>query len=429
MEVLIAGAGIAAASAALRLLQLGFMPRLLAVDRHEIGGVEMLPASAYPLLETLGLGAVLAGLRSARATGLLQRWGESEEFRPGRALHMDRLALREAVLAEAMRRGAAIERVARLPPRPVPSRGGVRCGEITAFAALDATGRRAAWSQPTVKYGRMQADLFAAALAEPLEGGRVARLTSGWAYCAAHDGIATIGVVAPPRPRGDDRMEEAIGALGVSPRDTLSALGRRPAFPQAAAAPIRARVLAIGDAAFAHDPIGGRGISFALGSAFAAAATLRSWRDHPERRAAARLYYRRYVAAEQGRHLAFLREFYAAPRPKLAARSCRASCAGADASCGARSHSKAGSRRGMRCVSPTAARRAGSVASICCGSVISVRGRSHRRRSWRSSRRTDSRRSRHGCCCSGRWRNSSSPGPDAARHNKHTLISASCFAM
>lgn len=318
MEVLIAGAGIAAASAALRLLQLGFVPRLLAVDRREIGGVEMLPASAYPLLETLGLGAVLAGPRPARATGLLQRWGESEEFRPGRALHVDRLALREAVLAEALRRGAAIERVARLPPRPAPSRGGVRCGEITAFAALDGTGRRAAWSQPTVKYGRMQADLFAAALAEPLEGGRVARLTSGWAYCAAHDGIATIGVVAPPRPRGDDRMEEAIGALGVSPRDTLSPLGRRPAFPQAAAVPIRARVLAIGDAAFAHDPIGGRGISFALGSAFAAAATLQSWRDHPERRTAARLYYRRYVAAEQSRHLAFLREFYAAPRSKLA---------------------------------------------------------------------------------------------------------------
>jgi hypothetical protein len=164
----------------------------------------------------------------------------------------------------------------------------------------------------------MQADLFAGALADPPEGGRVARLASGWAYCAEHDGIATVGVVAAPRPRGDDRIAEAIAALGISPRATLSYLGRRPAFPQAAATPIKGRVLAIGDAAFAHDPIGGRGISFALGSAFAAAATLRSWRDHPEQRGAARLYYRRYVAAEQGRHLAFLREFYAAPREKPA---------------------------------------------------------------------------------------------------------------
>jgi hypothetical protein len=314
--VLIAGAGIAAGSAALRLLQLDFIPHLLAVDRREISGVEMLPAATHPLLETLGLGAVLAALRPTRATGLLQRWGTGDELRPGRALHVDRLALRDAVLAEAVRRGAVVERVARLPPRPIPIQNGVRCGERRVFAALDATGRRAAWSQPTVKYGRMQADLFAGALAEPPHGGVVARLASGWAYCAAYGGIATIGVVAPPRPRADHGTAEAIAVLGVTPAGALTYLGRRPAFPQAAVKPIKERVLAIGDAAFAHDPIGGRGISFALGSAFAAAATLRSWRDHPEQRAVARLYYRRYVAAEQSKHLAFLRQFYAAPRER-----------------------------------------------------------------------------------------------------------------
>src|SRR5258708_22909944 len=118
--VVIAGAGIAAGSAALRLLQLGFVPHLLAVDRREISGVEMLPAATHPLLETLGLGAVFATLRPTRVTGLLQRWGAGDELRPGRALHVDRLALRDAVLAEAVRRGAVIERVAHLPPLPIP---------------------------------------------------------------------------------------------------------------------------------------------------------------------------------------------------------------------------------------------------------------------------------------------------------------------
>jgi hypothetical protein len=82
---------------------------------------------------------------------------------------------------------------------------------------------------------------------------------------------------------------------------------------------VHGRVLAVGDAAFAHNPIAGRGLSFALGSAFAAAATVVSWRNRPADYAAAVEYYEEYVAAERRRHLAFLTslggERTAAPRP------------------------------------------------------------------------------------------------------------------
>jgi hypothetical protein len=70
--------------------------------------------------------------------------------------------------------------------------------------------------------------------------------------------------------------------------------------------PLRDRTIAIGDAAFTHDPIGGRGISFALGSVFAAGAVLQTWRDRPKDADAAAAYYRDYVRAEISRHLDFL---------------------------------------------------------------------------------------------------------------------------
>ena len=75
---------------------------------------------------------------------------------------------------------------------------------------------------------------------------------------------------------------------------------------QWAARPILGRRLAIGDAAVHHNPIGGRGLAFALGSAFAAAAVLATWRDDPGVEKATQSYYESYVAAEVRRHLAFL---------------------------------------------------------------------------------------------------------------------------
>jgi hypothetical protein len=140
-------------------------------------------------------------------------------------------------------------------------------------------------------------------------------LGSGWAYWARHNGVATIAVIAAPRPRRDRLPTDAAAAFDVSDPESAEYLGRRPAFAQAAGTPIRGPILAIGDAAFAHDPIGGRGLSFALGSAFAAAATLKTWRDRPDQSATACLYFERYVAAERTRHLAFLEELHGAPRP------------------------------------------------------------------------------------------------------------------
>lgn len=320
-EVLIAGGGFAASMAALRLLQLGFRPRLLIGDRPDIAGIEILPAAVHPLLATLELGPALAELGPSCAIGMVRRWmGSSPEFRPGHALHVERLALRRRMLGEATRRGAAIERVDRLSRAPETRGGWVRYDGRDYVAALDATGRRAAWSRPILRYARTRADVFAVPVAAALPYGVVLQLPHGWAYRADHEGAATIGIIGSPGPPSDRLPEEVAAAFDLPEARSATYLGRRPAFAQAAGAPLHGRVIAIGDAAFAHDPIGGRGLSFALGSAFAAAAAVKTLRERPKDAAAAMLYYRRYVESEQARHLAFLRDFYAgAPvRPPLA---------------------------------------------------------------------------------------------------------------
>ena len=314
-EVVIAGAGFGASCVALRLLQLNITPRILVFDRPDVGGIEILPAHVHPLLDILELGPVFATLKPTLATGLAQTWGRSAAvFRQGHALHIDRIGLRSAMRVEATKRGAVFERVSRLPSIGRVASARVRVGARSFLAAIDATGRRAAWSRPIVRYGRSVADLFAHRETAVRPIGEVVQLPSGWAYRTRHDGMATIGVVRPPGTRPHTLPPDVSRAFDGLESASVSYLGRRPAFAQAATSPVHGRRIAIGDAAFAHDPIGGRGLAFALGSAFAAAATVKSWWEHPAERRVATHYYRDYVDAERKHHLAFLTDFYGEPR-------------------------------------------------------------------------------------------------------------------
>jgi hypothetical protein len=295
-RIVIAGYGFAGGVMALRSLQLGLDVILLDVPRPDIGGVEIIPSSARHLLSELRLNEALTTIRPGYGVGMLRCLdGGVPEFREGRALHVDRLALRRAVITEAASRGAEIRTLRQLP---APDAG--------AFASIDATGRRAAWSHPVKRYGRSVADVFSAPGSASRFTSLVVGLSEAWGYAAADEAGTTIGVIHDGRlPRLE--IERAIRPkFGLAQDTLLIYLGRRPAFPQSAAAPLRGQVLAIGDAAFSHDPIGGRGLSFALGSAFAAAAVLQTWRDHPARWQGAAAYYADYVAAEKRRHLAFI---------------------------------------------------------------------------------------------------------------------------
>jgi 2-polyprenyl-6-methoxyphenol hydroxylase-like FAD-dependent oxidoreductase len=317
LPVVIAGTGFAAACAALRLLAVGFRPVLLQSRRgRDLEGVEILPASMADQLALLGLGDVLARAGASPAEGIDVSWGRRDDGpHRYRTLHIDRLALRHEALVEATARGAEIRSIAHLPALSATRGKWVDCGSERFFAALDATGRRAVWARPVERLGRTCADTFAVATSAFSLFARVIRLPSGWAYAAGSGGKATLGVVRDKPPREASLPEEIWQALRLPRSLPVRRLGRRPAFPQYATAPLRGRVLAIGDAALAHNPLAGRGLSFALGSALAAAATIASWRNRPDACADAAEYYREYVAAECRRHLAFLASFDDDPPP------------------------------------------------------------------------------------------------------------------
>jgi hypothetical protein len=268
---------------------------LLRAPIPAVGGVEIIPASAGRLLEALGLGPLLANLGLGLGDGLIRYQADgSTDAVPGRSLHVDRLKFRDGLVAEVERRGAQICDVDH-----------VRGVDPSAYS-VDATGQRAIWSRPVIRRGREIADIFVAEIPIAPGTARLALLGQHWAYLASDQNLATIGIVGRPI-RGPSTLDsETCRALGLANDVPFRFIGRRPAFLQWATDPFVGRRVAVGDAAFHHNPIGGRGLSFALGSAFAAAAALFSCRGNRETEDIARAYYKGYVAAEIRRHLSFL---------------------------------------------------------------------------------------------------------------------------
>jgi flavin-dependent dehydrogenase len=294
-EVVIAGCGIAGGFLALRCLQLGLKPTLLRTPGVAIGGVEIIPASVVSMLDALKLDDVFDGMDAGLGEGMERRFHDgTSDAAPGHSLHIERLRLRTCVLTEAVRRGARLRDVERLPP--------VDDGAMS----VDATGQRAAWSRPVVRCGRAFADVFIGARAVAPGTARLAVLHQGWTYLATDESTTTIGVIGgerSSRPVLDVGVREALGLAGDA---TFEFAGRRPAWLQWATEPIAGRRLSIGDAAVHHSPIGGRGVAFALGSAFAAASVLATWKNDPSAELIASAYYAGYVGAEVRRHLKFL---------------------------------------------------------------------------------------------------------------------------
>src|SRR5262249_39360680 len=83
-------------------------------------------------------------------------------------------------------------------------------------------------------------------------------------------------------------------------------IARRPAFAQRSVEPVGPARIAIGDAALAYNPLAGHGIRFAIQSAFAAAAVIRTWREDSEKSEIAQQYYQDFVRGAWDRHTAFL---------------------------------------------------------------------------------------------------------------------------
>jgi hypothetical protein len=304
-DVIIAGVGIAASACALRLADGGFHPFLLTRDLETAGGFEAIGEPCWPLIQDLSLGSALEEGGPEIVTGFENGWEPADrQQKPRKWAHVDRRAFATAALREAVRRGATVLRVRVMAPLRMDQEG-VHAqidGQLRQFAAaVDATGRSAAWSRPIVRQGRDVVTLFAAPQA-PQTPGRVIRLPHGWAFSIGVNFAATVGLVGEFSNRIDGATRARLGLEG-----NVRFLGRRPAFPQWCQAPIRQRRISVGDAALAYNPIAGHGIHFALASATSAAAVIRAWQAGPEAAANAERYYRAFVESARTRHLEFLR--------------------------------------------------------------------------------------------------------------------------
>jgi hypothetical protein len=230
------------------------------------------------LIADLGLNDAVIQAGGKIVQGFENAWVRSAPvLAPGRWLHVERRAFAAAAIRIALARGAQISVVKRLPAVPK-----------NCLAAVDATGRSAAWSRPIRRLGNLVADVFE--VSSNGERGRVERLPDGWIYRIG----STVGVVS-------SRQRRSASPAGAR------FLGRRPAFPQWCENPIEGSRIAVGDAALAHNPLAGQGIRFALASAFAAASVIQTWARDGDREAA-QSFYRNFVAQARIRHLEFLEQ-------------------------------------------------------------------------------------------------------------------------
>ena len=310
-DVVIAGGGPAAAAAAISLASSGIDTLLLVSPRHTLKMAEAIPAAALSLFEALGLTDLIRGIGTV-LRGVENRWElENPVTRGDSFVVVDRAEFARRMLGAAVSRGVSVEAVSSRPA--LISRADRIAVEISGRTrefdcAIDATGRAAIWSSPVQRMGRMIAGVFEAPPFKRLAGLKLVRTGHGWAYLIGRQNYTTVGMISP-RHQSDQFPEQIADELGTLLRD-MHSVGRRPATVQWAMSPIRDRVIAVGDAALAHDPISGQGIRFALASAIAAAAVIRTWRRFPFDRKTPADFYTDFVTTERERHLRFIQSFY-----------------------------------------------------------------------------------------------------------------------
>ncbi|MBV9159957.1 MAG: hypothetical protein JO281_00030 [Pseudonocardiales bacterium] len=322
-SVVIAGGGVAAAALACLLRNDGFGVVLLTRRRRsrvaQAPVIEALPEATVRLLAEVGLDGALV------AAGAVAVRGFDNTYGPGGArtldgvwTHVDRLQLARECLLVARRRGAAVLPVSTIGPLvDLPGSGiRVRVGErdLRAVAAVDATGRAARWSRPVARSGSEGATMFTGPGCTRARPGRVVRVRDGWAYRLEHPHASTVGVVRRPGA-GVTALDDVLaGGLDVDDPERFVRVGIRPAAVQWSCRPVGPGRIAVGDAALALSPLAGQGLRFAVSSALAAAAVLRTWNGgvwnggawSDGAGALALDYYRCFVEGVRLRHLATL---------------------------------------------------------------------------------------------------------------------------
>jgi flavin-dependent dehydrogenase len=262
-------------------------------------GIETLEPRVPRLLADLGAGAVLASAGARLSPGTLVAWGASEPLSRdsildphGDAVHVDRRALRTALVSAANSAGVALRLGCAVRFRGMPDGGGWLIGsDDTATAArflIIATGRQNSVAPPPARHYVVDRLVAVIAEAMPVAGMNsleprlvVEAAPDGWWYAApARDGRLQIVFLtdsdiwrrmpgsAADRLKDLTRTSPLIQSLIGTDLSVTCAVAANTTVCLPAAGH---QWIAIGDAALAFDPLSGRGVLHALTSALVAA--------------------------------------------------------------------------------------------------------------------------------------------------------------
>jgi hypothetical protein len=274
----------------------------------------------------LGLASAFERAGAVVSSGFENAWESPDRPRimEGSWMYVERGALALSLRHEAISRGAKTITRTQLPPLQPASDAeqgfkwtipGLPQGSV---AAIDATGRAARWIGAIQRRDLKVATLFCGPGLSRMRPGRIVRTSTGWAYALFHPELTTVGIIeTPPASRNEPGVPRTIAsALDLREPENLHLARRRAAHAQWARTPIQGRLLAVGDAALAYEPLAGQGLHFALSSAAAAAVVISQCDGGPE--SVARRYYGDLVAGARRRHLAQLDSMAGELRPPRA---------------------------------------------------------------------------------------------------------------
>ena len=255
-----------------------------AAASQEIAGLdqaEILPPEARAQIESLSWQGVFDHAGATTVEGFENCWNlDDTVVKPGVFLHVERTALARWRLNFAQERGARVQDLRELPPLGPEDAEGISLKEQGLerrfLAAIDATGRAAAWSRPVERQDRHVAQLFEGPPCPSSLRGRVVADRGGKrrAYRVGLPGSISVGIIGSGQSRTE--LGPSLAQSLDLPAAQFRYVGRRPAFTQWAVEPACGRRFAVGDAAFASDPLAGQGIRFAMASGIAAAAAVNS---------------------------------------------------------------------------------------------------------------------------------------------------------
>ncbi len=350
VEVCVVGGGPAGAALAARLAQLGHDVAIVEQHRFPRAHIgESLSPAAWPVLDLLGVGERVREAAFTRTATARVRWREDRDELvdvPG-GLTVDRGAFDAILLEHARACGARL-----LAPMRAsrPSRRGagwtLTCGEgvLDARFLADASGRRRLLAGPCPATAPRTLALHAAwrggAVRDDAQT-RIEALAEGWLWGAHLPGgsFRAIAFVDPGTLRAESRDTRRLYHRLLSGSRLFADLAANgwaaggvhacDATAHAAATPIDARAVRVGEAAFAIDPLSSSGVQIAIQTGLAAAAAVHTILAQAGDRDAAIEYYGAHHRHAVDRHAATAAALYAEHRPYAPAAFWRARSAGA----------------------------------------------------------------------------------------------------